>query len=228
MNYRQQNENMKNQVCAILLGAAFSLASAGVSHAMSELVSMSKEPVWPASPTPDGTLVYNVTTVGRTGSGLLEVTLSAGAMPPGVTVTFSPNVMRFTGNQVTSQTATMTVTCTGLIPIDCFPFTLTGTAQRETITVTNEVLYSAEYLATRVPTLVADKLADGGLRLRGSGATGKTYQIESTPNLTNPVWTVEGSSIADANGRFTFFTGKAMSQSARFFRAVTTPGPVVN
>ena len=218
---------MKKQMCAIVLGAAFSLASAGVSHAMSELISMSKEPVWPTSPTPDGKLVYNVTTVGRAGAGLLEVTLSAGAMPPGVTVTFSPSVLRFTGNQSTSQTATMTVICTDLIPIECFPFTLTGTALRETVTVTNEVLYSAEFLATRVPTLIADKLTDGSLRLRGSGATGKTYQIESSPTLIHPVWTLEGSSTADANGRFTFFTAKTLISSTRFFRAVTTPGPVV-
>ena len=117
MNYRQQDKHMKKQMCAILLGAAFSLASAGVSHAMSELISMSKEPVWPASPTPDGKLVYSVTTVGRAGAGLLEVTLTAGDMPPGVTVTFSPGVLRFTGNQLVSQTTTMTVTSTGLIPM---------------------------------------------------------------------------------------------------------------
>jgi hypothetical protein len=227
MKYRQQDKSMKNQVCAILFGAAFSLASAGVSHAMSELISMSKEPVWPASPTPDGKLVYNVTTVGRTGAGMLEVTLSAGALPPGVTVTFSPSFLRFTGNQLTSQTTTMTVTCTGLIPIDCFPFILTGTALREAVTVTNEVLYSAEFLATRVPTLIADKLTDGSLRLRGSGATGKTYQIESSPSLSHPVWTLEGSSTADANGRFSFFTAKTSSSSMRFFRALTTPGPAV-
>jgi len=226
MKYRQQDKSMKNRVCAMLLGAAFSLASAGVGHAMSELIAMSKEPVWPASPTPDGTIVYNVTTVGRAGSGLLEVTLTADAMPPGVTVTFSPSVLRFTGNQITSQTATMTLTCTGLIPTDCFPFTITGTSRREAITTTNEVLYSAEYLATRVPTLIADKLPGGGVRLRGSGATGKTYQIESTPSLAHPVWTLEGLSTADANGRFTFFTAKMPISSARFFRAVTTPGPV--
>ncbi len=91
---------MKNKVHAMLLGLTFSLASAGVSHAMSELISLSTEPLWPTSSTPDNNLVYNVTTVGRSGAGLLEVTLAAGAMPPGVTVTFSPSVLRFTGNQL--------------------------------------------------------------------------------------------------------------------------------
>jgi len=211
---------MKKQVYAILFGATFSLASAGAGHAMSELIGLSKEPVWPTSPTPDGKLVYTVTTVGRSGSGVLEVELTGDGFPPGVTVTFSPSVIRFTGNQITSQTATMTVSCPGLIPIDCFPFTITGTARRESVTVTNEVLYSASFLAARRPTLALDHLANGGLRLRGSGATGKTYQIEETSNLAKPVWTPVGSSTADGNGRFTFFPGQAPDAPMRFYRAV--------
>src|SRR5258706_15873222 len=63
MSSCQQNQSMKNQVHAMLLGLTFTLASAGVSHAMSELVSISPEPLWPTSSTPDNTLVYNVTTV---------------------------------------------------------------------------------------------------------------------------------------------------------------------
>jgi len=220
MNTLPTNKIMKKQVYAILLGTTFILASAGVSHAMSELIGMSKEPVWPTSPTPDGKLVYSVTTVGRAGAGLLEVVLTADGFPPGVTVTFSPSVLRFTGNQITSQTATMTVSCPGLIPIDCFPFTITGTSQRESVTVTNEVLYSASFLAIRPPTLVLDHLADGGFRLRGAGATGKTYQIEATSDLAKPDWTPIGSSAADGNGRFTFFPGRETSASMRFYRAV--------
>jgi hypothetical protein len=237
MKNRLQNLNMKNQLRAILLGVTFSLASAGVSHAMSELVSMSKEPVWPTSPTPDGNLVYNITTVGRAGAGLLEVTLTAADMPPGITVTFSPSVLRFTGNQVSSQTATMTVSCTGLIPIDCFPFSITGTSQREVITVTNQVFYSAEFLATRPATLTIDQMTNDSLRIRGAGATGKTYQIEAasslnpsqsqtTANLINPVWIPLGTATADANGRFTFFTTQTAGSPVRFFRAFTSAGPV--
>jgi hypothetical protein len=215
---------MKNQIAAVLLGVTFSLASAGVSHGMSELVSMAKEPIWPTSPTPDGTLVYNVTTVGRGGSGLLEVVLSAGAMPPGVTVTFSPSALRFTGNALTSQTATMTVTFTGApFAIDCYPFTLTGTAQREALTSTNVVLFSADAIATRVPTLMLDRLTGNGLRLRGLGATCKTYRIETSPSLTSPVWTSIGTSTADANGRFVYFATN--TTTARFFRAVTSAIP---
>src|SRR5205814_186671 len=167
--------------------------------------SLSTEPLWPASSKPDNNLVYNVTTVGRSGSGLLEVTLTAGAMPPGVTVTFSPSVLRFTGNQLTAQTATMTVHCPSLIPLDSYPFTLTGTAQRETVTITNLIMFAPDYVASRLPTLYLDNLGNGALRLRGLGATGKTYQIQARSHLTDPVWTPLGSATADGNGRFTFF-----------------------
>jgi hypothetical protein len=212
---------MKNKISALFVGVTISLASTGVTHAMSTLLSLSSEPVWPASSTPDGNLVYNVTTVARAGSGLLEVTLTAGAMPPGVTVTFSPSVLRFTGNQATIQTATMTVFCPAPLPLDCYPFTLTGTAQRESVTVTNLVLFSTDFVAIRRPTLYLDSLTNGVLRLRGLGATGKTYQILATSSLSSPVWTPLGSATADGNGRFTFLTAQAAGAPARFFRAVT-------
>ena len=237
MKTRQVQHNVKKQIRALLIGITFSLASAGVSDAMSDLISLSQEPVWPISSTPDGNLVYTVTTVGRGGSGLLLVNLSAGNMPPGVTVTFSPNVLRFTGNQLTAQTATMTVSVAGCpFPLDCYPFTLTGTAQRESITITNTVLFSADYVAVRPPTLYIDNLGSGNLRLRGLGATGKTYQIEACSDLGNPVWTSLGSATADGNGRFTFFTTQSSGgsglaviagPSARFYRAVTTSGAFV-
>ena len=213
---------MKTKISALLVGVIISLASAGVTHAMSTLLSLSSEPVWPASSTPDGNLVYNVTTVARAGSGLLEVTLTAGAMPPGVTVTFSPSVLRFTGNQTTIQTTTMTVFCPGLIPLDCYPFTLTGTAQRESVTITNRVLFSPDFVGTRPPTLYLDSMTNGVLRLRGLGATGKTYQILAASSLSSPVWTPLGSATADGNGRFTFITAQAAGAPARFFRAVTS------
>lgn len=215
---------MKNRLNAILIGTALTLTAAGTTNAMSEFITLSTEPLWPTSSTPDSNLVYTVTTVGRAGAGLLEVTLTAGDMPPGVTVTFSPSVLRFTGNQVTAQTATMTVHCPGLIPLDCYPFILTGTALRESLTVTNLVMLTAEYVATRIPTLYLDHLGNGDLRLRGLGATGKTYQIEAKAVLTDPVWEPVGSSTADGNGRFTFFTAQRADVPMRFYRAVL-PAP---
>ena len=217
---------MKKQIGALLTAVSLTLAAAGTSHAMSSLVSMSDEALWPTSSTPDGNLIYTVTTVGRAGAGLLEVTLTAGDLPPGVTVTFNPSVLRFTGNQLTLQTSTMTASCQGLIPLDCYPFTITGTAQRESITITNFVCFTPKALAVRPPTLILDKMVGNSLWLRGAGATGKTYQIEASPTVVNPVWTPLGSATADGNGRFTFFTSQTVPM--RFFRAVTTSDPVVN
>jgi hypothetical protein len=220
MKIGHQIKNMKNQMRALFLGVTFSLAAAGVSHAMSELVSLSQEPVWPASPTADGSLVYNITTVARGGAGLLEVTLTAGAMPPGVTVTFSPSVLRFTGNQLSSQTATMTVSSLNPLPLDSYPFTITGTALRETVTATNLVTCSPEMIANRPPTLYLDGLTNGVLRIRGLGATGKTYEIQAATDMSSSVWTPLGTASADGNGRFTFFTSQVAGSSTRLYRAV--------
>ncbi len=217
---RKENKIMKNGIRTMLLGLIFGLASVGSGHAMSALISLSCEPLWPTSFTADNTLVYSVTTVGRGGAGLLEVALTAGDMPPGVTVTFSPNVLRFTGNQLTAQTATMTVQCPSLLPLDCFPFTITGTALRETITITNLVVFTREYVASRPATLYIDNLGNGELRIRGLGATGKTYQIEAAFDLLHPVWTPLGSATADGNGRFTFFTSQPADAPVRFYRSV--------
>jgi hypothetical protein len=211
---------MKNRVRSLLLGVALTLATCSLSHAMSELISLSTQPLWPLTSTPDKNLIYNITTVGRGGSGLLEVTLTAADMPPGVTVTFSPSVLRFTGNQLTKQTATMTVHCPSLMAIDCCPFTLTGTSRRESITITNVVMFSTAFVAARAPTLYLDNLGQGNLRLRGLGATGKTYQIEATSDLVTPDWQPQGSATADGNGRFTYFTAQLAAGSMRFYRAI--------
>ena len=213
---------MNNTISALLLAATLGLASTGVSHAMSSLISLSSEPVWPTSSTPDGNLIYNITAVGRAGAGLLLVDLTTGDMPPGVTVTFNPSSLRFTGNQLTSQTATMTVSCTWPLPLDCYPYTLTGTAQRESITITNTVCFTPSFVAVRAPTLFLDSMINNNLRIRGLGATAKTYQIQVTSSLSNPVWTSLGNATADGNGRFTFFTTVDTTATARFFRAVTT------
>lgn len=221
----QLDRNMNNRIRALFIAMAFSLASPGASHAMSSLVSLAQEPLWPTSSTPGSNLLYNVTAVGRAGSGVLQVVLTAGGLPPGVTVTFSPSTLRFTGNQLSAQTATMTVSCPSLMALDCVPFTITGTALRESITITNQVSFTPQYVAVRPPTLFLDGLTNSALRLRGTGASGKTYQIQATPSLINPVWTLVGSATADGNGRFTFFTSQTIA--ARFFRAVTTSDPVV-
>lgn len=218
---------MKRRLYAIMISSALAVAATTTTQAMSELVSLSTTPLWPVASTPDGNIVYRVTTVGRGGSGLLEVALTAGDLPEGVTASFSPSVLRFTGTQVTSQTATMTLHCESLMPIDCYPFTLTGTAQRETLTITNQVMLTPQDMAGRVPTMYIDSLGNGELRIRGLGATGRTYLIEEKANVNDSAWQPLGHSTADGNGRFTFLTSQDDGVPVCHFRAVLLPADAV-
>jgi hypothetical protein len=118
----------------------------------------------------------------------------------------------------------MTVSSPDLIPLDSFPFTITGTAQRETATCTNQVLCSAATVANRPPTLMLDSLTNSTVRLRGLGASGKRYQIEATSSLSSPVWTPLGSATADGNGRFIFSNFRDPASPVCLFRAVTPGG----
>jgi len=211
---------MKDQVYKILAGIALALSAASNSQAMSTLVRLSIEHTWPATTAPGNVLVYQITAVAREGSGMLEVALSSLGLPEGATVQFSPSVVRFTGHEPAVQTATMTITTLEPTATDNYPFTLTGTALRESVTITNQIEQELYSRNSGAPNLTLDRFADGSLRLRGKGATAQTYSIESTPSLTDPVWTPMGSTTADGNGRFTFNPGQSQNNSMRFFRAV--------
>jgi hypothetical protein len=213
---------MKKRVYSMVIGAALSLATVSVSHAMSEFVSLSVKPEWPATSTPGNVVVYKVDAVVRAGSGLLEVSLSALDLPAGATVEFSPSVLRFTGNDPVTQTAIMTVTCTEPTSVDSYPFTVTGKALRESITFTNQVVQQ-KLIADR-PELALDRLKDGSLKLRGTGFSAQTYEIQASRRLDKPGWASVGSTTADGNGRFTFFPGRESYPSMQFYRTVN-PAP---
>lgn len=212
---------MKNRSYAILLGLGMSLASASLSHGMSHLVGLSMEPQWPETTHPGTSIVYKLDAIVREGQGLLEVTFSTEGLPEGTQVTFTPPKVRFTGRVPTVQTAYMIITCPEVMPTDIYPFTVTGTARRESITITNQVALGRDGNASLRPLLLLDLLGDGGLRLRGLGVGGQTYRIESTADLANPVWTPLGSTTADGNGRFSFFlTAEQKQAPIQFYRAV--------
>lgn len=217
---------MKNRIHAILLGVACSLATAGVSHAMSELASITIEPEWPATTQPGTVTLYKIT-VTRAGQGLLEVSLSSLGLPEGATASFSDDMLRFTGRSPQSLTTTLTVTCTTVTPTDHYPFTVTGDAGRTVVTATNQTpndLTGRSSVSISGPALALDRLADGSLKIRGHGSTGDTCQIEITADLIHPAWAPFGSSTADGNGRFIFTDTPAQNSPARFYRAVA-PAP---
>jgi hypothetical protein len=118
----------------------------------------------------------------------------------------------------------MAVDCPSLTPLDCHPFSLTGTAQRESISITNQIVLTVQDIAARKPYLYMDKRGTGELRLRGLGVTGEQYQIEAKDDLSDGAWEPVGSSTADGNGRFTFFTAPEPGVPVRYYRAVL-PAP---
>ena len=216
---------MKNRLCAIFIASLVSLLAGGACQAMSELVSLAFTPVWPDTSTPSGALVYEVTLT-RDGQGRLNVTLGIEGLPEGATATFSPNVVSFTGQAIETKKATMTITCTGLIDVDAFPFTVTGEPRRQVVPVTNQLAAQPRIPPTGEPLLMLDLPSANNLRVRGLGASGASYGIEASPSLTNPSWTPVGSSTADGNGRFTFAAAQPAGSSSRFYRAVLlTPQP---
>jgi hypothetical protein len=222
MKNQQLKRNMRNQIRALFIAVSFTLASTGASHAKSDLISLSKDPVWPTTPTPANNVLYNVSTVGRGGSGLLLVTLTAGNLPPGVTATFSPSVLKFTGNAATLQTSTMTMSCAALTATDCFAFTITATDQRgDSITITNQVTFTPNFVASRPATLLYDPPTNGIMNLRGLGAGGQTYNVVASPTLIPAVWTPVSTSIADGNGRFYVPPQMTTVYPVRFFRTVS-------
>jgi len=211
---------MKNRISSILVGMILVIGAASRSYAMSELVSLSVEPVWPTSTTPGTEVTYVLTTVARSGAGLLEVTMSVQGLPDGTTVTFSPDVIRFTGNQLTSQTVLMTVKCDKLIPTDAYPFVVTSQSQRETVTFTNSPIQSLATTGTQPVVLNLGTTPDSSFNFRGRGTPGQTYQLELTPSLSQPSWSPVGTTTADGNGRFTMNATKPAGWPMGFFRAI--------
>ena len=218
---------MKNRIYALLIGAAFTLATCGASHGMSELLSMTMEPVSPTPHQPANVFLYEIT-VERAGQGLLKVELSSEGLPTGATVTFSPSVVRFTGRAPTTKTAIMTITYTNSTPANIYTFTVTGEARRESITITDQIALGVMGITQGLPVLILDRLPGDAVQIRGLGTSDQIYQIESTPDLINPVWTPIGSATANLNGIFTFVVANISDTPMQFFRAVyPTPAPAL-
>ena len=213
---------MKNRIKAIAFGLALA-ASSQVSHAKSELASLSITSLWPTNSNPGNVLLYDVA-VERAGQGMLSVDFSSAGLPEGCSVSFVRDPARFTGRNPKFMHFLMVVTCNPLVPTDSFAFTVTGAARRESITVTNVVSgWSSLRTTSSAPTIVSLDLIEGGnVELRGLGGIGESYQIEATTDLGSPSWTNLGSCTTDANGRFIFFHLGAETQSTpmRFYRAV--------
>ena len=213
---------MKKRVYAIVVGIAFGLAAGGVSHAMSHQVAIAIKPEPTAASDPGSVMSYKYrVTLTRTGSGVLNVSLSSSGLPEGATATFSPNLVRFTGRVPETLTSTLTITGPNVTPTTTCTFTVTGESRREVVTVTNQFPPELPTPPLRFPVLFApDQPGTEGIKVRGKGSIGATYQIEATSDLSNPSWCPIGLSIADGDGLFSLLDAQAKDLPARFYRAL--------
>lgn len=207
---------------AVLVGLACLACAPIEARAMSHLIAMSMELV-STQETPQHVFVYKLTAVHRNGQGMLEVDLSYGGLPAGVTVSFSPASLRFTGRVPETQTAYMTITCPSAMQIPKYPFTVTGTAQRESITITNpgEIGTGGDCAGViRQASLSIQPRQTGGLLISGEGTSSATYTIEAAADLSNPDWKPIATVTADAAGKFYFlYLALSPSTPSMFFRA---------
>jgi hypothetical protein len=170
-------------------------------------------------------VLYDVT-VTREGEGEIEVALTCFGLPEGAVGSFSVNPVRFVGQVPTNITSVLTIVCPTIMPTDPYPFTVTGNDGTTIMTTTNQAAqtFDASFAANPAsrPKLNLNVLGKRNMKIRGKGATAKTYRIEATPTLTNPSWGPVGLSSADGNGRFTFMDSDKRDPSW-FYRAV---GPI--
>jgi hypothetical protein len=207
---------MKSSLKLIAMGLGLGLVGTAA-HAMSELGGITVTPLWPTNSNPGNTMLYEVQ-VERLGQGVLKVDMTTG-LPAGCQVTFSDPV-RFTGRVPEYEVVIMTVTSDHPLSIDACNFTVTATAQRESVTYTNEPCTSGSSGCKLIRLISCE---GDELDIQGLGGSCKCQRIESTTDLSKPNWTPVGSCTADGNGRFTFFDPQAKSGGCpqRFYRAVS-------
>src|SRR4051812_31934079 len=115
----------KQPFASLLAGFMIALGCGGAAQAMSTFVALDVQAQWPDSTNPGPVVVYNVTLT-RVGQGDLDVLLSCAGLPGGATASFSPGTVRFVGQVPLTLTATLTVTCTNIMAVDPYPFTVAG------------------------------------------------------------------------------------------------------
>ncbi len=182
--------------------------------------SQSPNPVAPGS-----NAAYTVT-VARSGAGSIDVNLTITNLPAGVSATFVPSQVSFTGSTPSAKTATLTLaTSAGAVP-GSYNFTVTGRVGQSHNFKTGNcaiVIGSGSNTIQSAPsTLSLQKLPQGSTQLTCTGSPGYSYQVQATSDLAHPSWTTIGTATADQTGVCVFVDGNASLYSQRFYRASTT------
>jgi hypothetical protein len=151
---------------------------------------------------------------------LITDLLANGSDPDGDPVAFvSASATSTNGGTVTTNGAWVyyhpaTISSTN---VDAFAYTIADGRGGQ---ATGWVVVNPSTDAAPSPNLVISSLGNGAYVIQFDGVLGLTYRIQSTTNLTVPVWLLLGSATADPVGRFSFTNTPAAGETNRFYRSV--------
>lgn len=188
------------------------------------LSSVGISPPIPAQIAAGGSTTYTIT-VARTGSGSMDINLSASGLPTGATASFSPNQVTFSGNAPTSKSAILTITTTAATPDGGYNFTVKAQdgGSQNIVTNTGTLIIGVVQHLVQSPTLTSvNVLADHTASLSGTAASGQVVRIEATVSLAPAVWTSIATNTAGTDGRLLCVDTDAPRFSSRFYRLVST------
>jgi hypothetical protein len=205
----------KNYSIILLVLACATSAWADSTVGSVSVGSQSPNPVMPGS-----NASYTIT-VNRAGTGNLDVYLSATNLPAGVSGTFVPSFVHFSGS-LSTRTAILTLATTTSVAPGTYNFVVTGRDGGSSNFKTAPgalVVGSTSTIGQGQPSSIAiQMLAPGQTQITCTGSAGHSYQIEATTDLVNPSWTVIGSATADQFGVCIFVDANAGLFSQRFYR----------
>lgn len=199
------------------------LACATRAWADSTVGSVSVGPQSPSPVMPGSNATYTIT-VDRAGTGNLDVYLSLTNLPAGVSATFVPSFVHFSGS-LSSKTASLTLaTTTGVAP-GTYNFILVGrdggSPNFKTAPGTLVVGSSSNPVQNQPATVAIQKLPQGSTQITCTGLAGHSYQIQATADLANPSWSVIGTASANQLGVCIFVDANAGLFSQRFYRTLS-------
>jgi len=197
-----------------LLNSLFVLTCAGSALGAPVLSSVAVGPESSGMIAPGGSDTYAVT-VSRVGSGNLDVYLSVSGLPAGVSASFSPAMVHFTGPTPTFLTATLRLSTPASIAMGTYNFTVIADDG-----ASHNQKTSNGVLKIGVGVGAVQMLADHSVDVICCGWPGQTYLIQATTDLITPLWTDISTNTAGTNSIFSFIDSDAKTCPCRFYRTV--------
>jgi hypothetical protein len=173
----------------------------------------------PAQLTPGSPATY-IVTVSRVDNGNMDVYLTAPGLPAGISASFSPAMVHFTGSTPDSATAILTLTVAPSFSGCTNRFIVKGTDGASFNNKTCVANLTMACAALPQATLTGCILPAGGFQVTCNSSPYQTCLIQATTDLGSPNWVTIGTNTADVNGLITFVDSVAKDYPARFYRTV--------